>query len=102
VSREPARDATPRIKRVEFSGAIGMEGQGRTSGVDHGAVGIGMVKMCMRVEDILDSQPPAVDFSQDTLRVTTGVYDQAFLRLLTTDHIAVGLDQPHGQCRNDQ
>jgi len=28
VSREPARDATPRIKRVEFAGAIGMAGQG--------------------------------------------------------------------------
>ena len=28
MSREPARDATPRIKRVEFSGAIGMAGQG--------------------------------------------------------------------------
>ena len=28
MSREPARDATPRIKRVEFAGAIGMAGQG--------------------------------------------------------------------------
>lgn len=28
MSREPARDTTPRIKRVEFTGAIGMAGQG--------------------------------------------------------------------------